>query len=207
MTVRMKWSLEIEEQFNDLSIISMITADKSPVRGNFEDGVYIKGKKTEFEKVLVCEGRLGIWLPIEREKKEYYGKEFVCPDNMELYEEYVCEKENYGAAFEVCQMPEWKEIGALGRELAETFREEIEEKYLYTHVSVANIFEDENLLCYLVAEGELENETVYSYVYFIRDNMNVYRCYFFSGKLNWKEICYLAEKIMENIEIIGKSDI
>lgn len=145
--------------------------------GTGKDRVYIKGKRTEFEKVLVCKGRLGIWLPIEREKKEYYGKEFVCPDNMELYEEYVCEKGNFGAAFEVCQMPEWKETRALSRELAEAFQEEIEEKYLCTHVSVANIFEDGNLLCCLVAEGELENETVYSYVYFLRDNMNVYRCY------------------------------
>ena len=202
----MKWSLEIEGQFSDLSIISMITANKSLVKGNFEDGVYIKGKRAEFDKVPVCGGKLEVWLPVDKEKKELFGKEFVCPGHMEIYEEYVCEEGSYGAAFEVCQMPDWKDVGSSGRELAEAFREETEEKYPCTGVSIANVFEDDRLLCCLVAEGELDNEMVYSYIYFIRDNMNIYRCYFFCRKKNWNEISYLAEMIIGNMEIAAESD-
>ena len=136
MNVRVKWSLEMKEQFSDLSIISMITANKSTVKGNFEDGIYIKGRRTEFEKVPVCGGKLEVWLPVDKEKKEFFGKEFVCPGHMEVYEEYVCEEGSYGAAFEVCQMPEGKETEVSARELAEAFREEIEEEYPCTCVSM-----------------------------------------------------------------------
>lgn len=196
----------MEEQFSDLSIISMITANKCPVKGNFEDGVYIKGKRTGFEKVPVCGGRLGVWLPVDKEKKEYFGSEFVCPEHMEIYEEYICEEKSYGVAFEACQMPEGKDTEVSARELAEAFQEEIEEKYPCTCVSIAYIFEDEHLLCYLVADRELDRETVYSYIYFLRDNENIYRCYFFCSELKRKEICYLAEMIIENIEMVGESD-
>jgi len=75
--VRVKWSLEIKEQFSDLSIISMITANKSTVKVNFEDGIYIKGRRTEFEKVPVCGGKLEVWLQVDKEKKEFFGKEFL----------------------------------------------------------------------------------------------------------------------------------
>ena len=194
----------MEEQFSDLSIISMIIANKSPVKGNFVDGVYIKGKRTEFEKVPVCGGRLEVWLPVNKEKKEHYGKEFVCPEHMELYEEYVCEEGNYGVAFEVCQ--EWKDTEISAQKLAEDFQEEVEEKYLCTCISIAYVFEDEHLLCYLVADGELNHETVYSYIYFLRNDTNIYRCYFYCSELKREEICYLAEMIIENIEFVGESD-
>ena len=204
--MRVKWSLEMEEQFRDLSIISMITANKSTVKGNFEDGIYIKGRRTEFERVSVCGGRLEVWLPVDKEKKELFGKEFVCPGHMEIYEEYVCEEGSYGAAFEVCQMPEGKETEVSALELAEAFREETEEEYPCTCVSIANIFDDEHLLCLLVADGELNHQTVYAYIYFLRSNENIYRCYFFCSELKREEICYLAKMIIGNIEVTGESN-
>ncbi len=62
------------------------------------------------------------------------------------------------------------------------------------------------LICYLVADRELDRETVYSYIYFLRDNEKIYRCYFFCSELKRKEICYLAEMIIENIEMVSESD-
>ena len=103
-------------------------------------------------------------------------------------------------------MPEGKETEVSARELAEAFREETEEEYPCTCVSIANIFDDEHLLCLLVADGELNHQTVYAYIYFLRSNENIYRCYFFCSELKREEICYLAKMIIGNIEVTGESN-
>lgn len=169
----MKWNLAIEEQFQDLTIISELVKEKVTVKGNFEDGIYIRGKQAEFEKVPVCGNKVSVYLPVERKQTEKFGKEFVCPEQMEWYEEYVCGLGTYGIAFEICHSSttEYMEISI--EEEAEYFCEEIQEHYEDTTVEIADILNGENL----------------------------FRFYLFCDKSNWKEMGYLAAKIADNIEL------
>lgn len=191
----------MEKQFIDLSIINMLLKEKSTVKGSFEEGIYIKERKVEFEKIPVCCGQIYVYLPKKRLHKEIYGKEFVCPDDMELYEEFVCEEGKYGIAFETCKLMGKQEIEISGEELAESFIEEIEEKYEDTCVYITDIFRGKRILCCLMAEGEIRDNTVFAYIYFIKNEKSLFRCYIFCEKSNWKEISYLAAKIVDNIEV------
>ncbi len=198
---RMKWNPEMESQWKDLSVIGILVKEKQTVKGNFQDGLFIKEKRVEFEKVSICEGRILAYLPLERERKERYGRKFVCPD-MEQYEEFVCGEGNYGIAFEVCPQSQGKKTEISVKELAEDFIDEVQEKYEDTVVGLVNIFQGKRILCSLVAEGEMDNKTVFSYIYFIKGETNLFRCYIFCEKSNWKEMSYLAAKIVKNIETI-----
>ena len=197
----MKWNLAIEEQFQDLSIISELVREKVTVKGNFEDGIYIRGKQAKFEKVPVCGNKVSVYLPVERKQTEKFGKEFVCPEQMEWYEEYVCGLGTYGIAFEICHSSttEYMEISI--EEEAESFCEEIQEHYEDTTVEIADILNGENLLCSFMARGEISGKTMISYIYFIRSRTNLFRFYLFCDKSNWKEMGYLAAKIADNIEL------
>lgn len=99
-----------------------------------------------------------VYLPVEREQTEKFGKEFVCPEQMEWYEEYVCGQGTYGIAFEICHSSttEYMEISI--EEEAEYFCEEIQEHYEDTTVEIADILNGENLLCSFMARGEISGK-------------------------------------------------
>ncbi len=196
----LKWNMEMEENFIDLLIINELLKEKKLLKGDFDKEFYIKERKVDFEKASVCEGRMKIYLPVEREQTESFGSKFTYPPQMGAYEEYICEGGAYGVTIEICDLEDETKQNETAKEVAGRMKEDIQEKYEDTCVYIANIFENDDWLCCLLADGEIEDKRVFSYIYVLRKGTTLYRIYVLCKKDNWRELAYLAKKMVNKIE-------
>lgn len=189
----MRWTLEMEEEFTDLKIVAELTKDRSIIKGNFEEGLYIRGKKAEFEKVSILDDKIKLYLPLNREKIENCGSKFAYPIDMGEYVEYVCEGGKYGFTFELYNTDD-TQID----EVTEEFKYNVQEKYEYTIVDIMEQTEKEgHIVGMVMVSGEVNEEDMLAYVYI----MDCFRMYSFGKNEDWKIVRKLASMIFEHIEI------
>lgn len=200
----MRWTLEMEEEFIDLEIMKILLDEKRNVKGNFNDGIYIKEKRTEFAKIPVLNDEISVYLPEDREKKEHYGKVFAYPEKMGIHEEYVILDDKICFTVEkvlpeseenmIPDMEEWKEITI----------DDIEDKNEDTVVTqIEDLSNDGIQIQSLMIKGFIgeEPEQYAGYIYLAIREKHVYRIYLMSAYENWELTYKLGKKIAENIEI------
>lgn len=197
----MRWTLEMEEEFIDLEIMKILLDEKRNVKGNFDDGIYIKEKRTEFSKISLLNNEIELYLPEDKAKKEHYGKEFAYPEKMGTYEEYVILNESMCFTIEkpletnvLSDMEEWKEytIDGIEDNNGDTVVTQIED------LSIDGIQIHSLMIKGFIGE-EVEQYT--GYVYLIICGTHIYRMYIMSVQENWELTYKLGNKIVENIEI------
>lgn len=200
----MRWTLEMEEEFIDLEIMKILLDEKRNVKGNFEEGIYIKEERTEFAKISVLNDEISVYLPEDREKKEHYGRMFAYPEKMGIYEEYVILDGRICFTVEkalpepeenmIPDMEEWKELTIDG----------IEGKNEDTVVTqIEDLGIDGIQIHSLMIKGFIgeEPEQYAGYIYLAIRGKQAYRIYLMSAYEMWELTYKLGKKIAENIEI------
>ncbi len=206
----MRWLPEMEEKFIDLDIMEKILEDKRTIRGNFTDGIYIKERKTDFEKAEFLNGEIKIYLPIGKVKKEHYGKKFIYPEVMGIYEEYVSEDERFAFTIEkfITDSGDWGKIGFESVPEAEKIKEyisdNIQEKFENTVITEISDYDLDHIqISILMAEGILEEnaQEIVGYIFLILYQSQIYRFYIMAEDELWEIIYKLGKKIIQNVEI------
>lgn len=205
----MHWKPEMEEKFMDLDFMEVLLEEKRTVKGNFEEGIYIKEVKTPFDKVSLFDGEIEIYLPSNRIQTEHCGKEFLYPDGMGVYEEYITEKGDF--AFTIEKFAESSmDLEKVGlspvadiKELYEYTSDNIQEKHENTSVTDIDQFEQSDIqISSAIAGGILEDDMDFAgNIFVIVYKSKVYRFYVIA-KEELSETAYkLGKKIVEKLEI------
>lgn len=205
----MHWEPEMEEKFMDLDYMKVLLEGKRTVKGNFEEGIYIREVKTPFDKVSFFNGEIEFYLPTERIQTEHCGKKFLYPDAMGMYEEYASEKGDF--AFTIEKFAEnsmdLEKVGLSPisniKEIYEYTSDNIQEKHEDTVVTNIDYFEQNDIqVSSAIAEGILEDGTDFvGHIFVIVYKSKVYRFYVIV-KEELSETAYkLGKKIAEKLEI------
>lgn len=200
----MKWTLEMEEEYIDLNIIREILKDKRTVGGELDEGIYIKENYVPFKKISVLDNQLQIFLPEQIEETQHYGKEFIHPKEMGMYEEYsmkngllhfiVENATNIGKAHNDFEMEDWKEKTA----------DDIEERYEDTVITELDDWNSDGIeVSSLMAEGLIgeELDRYIGYIYLLLYKEHIYRIYIMSEYEFWEIDNRLGRKIADSVQI------
>ena len=153
------WTEEDEEKYKDLEIIRMIVREKSLLKGNFEDKIYLKGKGIEFEKVAILGNKYEMYLPINRNKDNNLDKFFLPKDEFEVYEAYECENGRFGIIVE-----QLANIQTEKKKDLDKYNEYILAKY--EHVDIKEeISTESGIVGSVLMYSELENEEICVQIY------------------------------------------
>ena len=82
------WMEEDEKKYRDLDIIRMIVREKNLLREDFEDVLFLQGKKLKVEKVNVYAGKYEMYLPINRNKLDKIETFLISKNEFQNYEAY-----------------------------------------------------------------------------------------------------------------------
>lgn len=153
------WTEEDEEKYKDLEIVQIIVQEKSLLRGDFQDKIYLKGKGIEFEKVTILGEKYEMYLPINRNKDENLDKFFLTKEEFEVYEAYECENGRFGIIIEQLTNVQ-NEIN----KYLDNYKDYILAKYEDVDMDIIEEISTETLGSALMY-GELENEEICAQVY------------------------------------------
>lgn len=192
----MRWTLEMEEEFIDLEIMEDILEEKRTIKGDFITGIYIKEQKEEFEKVSVLDDQIQLYLPQKRENKEHYGREFMYPEVMGKYEEYVSEDGRFCFTIENCTSKD--------SYLKKDVTEDIEDRYKNTVITEIADFENNGMkIQSIMAEGMIGDDLdeYVGFIFFIDCVTVLYRFYIISEEPLWDITYKLGLRVVKNMEL------